>query len=149
MPKGFDVDEHGYPKEIGADGYGKTFSLYVADQYSRNKMKYHAKRGCSKAYDVINCYDLYKIKATTDISDCFCKRCAKDYEFPDLSWVLEYEDFLVAESTYKNLQSEFKTLIEKLHRQYEKGNALILFRRKKLELLRSLNKRAEIYINKS
>jgi len=96
MPGDVVIGPDGYPKEIGASGWGDRFTFY----YSPTGVAYHRKKNCSS-------YGLMPAHAWTiyNSSRYSCSKC--NPELPDMSWYSQYQQILSLMKKYEITPSPY------------------------------------------
>lgn len=163
IPDGYEIGKDGLPKEnntskmnheyitsiclstnfesINLD-WGKSLTLYtVIDGW-----KLHLEPGCCGTIAIRkNIYSFYNKRYS------LCKKCAANYNVPNMDWYVEYLKIVPQEKKYKLAKEEQKVALNKLQNAYTDCNKnlarfLMFFTPKKKMKLQELKKQYDKYI---
>ncbi len=115
-PDEYEIGTDNLPKEKGANGWGKTFTVYRTMSGS----KIHIKCGCCGAKIKLN---IYSFRNATNISSLLCRKCSNKYILPNMNWCGEYLHFLDLKKQYDARYKNFSKLYLDIYYYYKKCNS--------------------------
>ena len=133
VPELYEIGEDDLPKEKEcASDWGKSFTLYKTEK----GYKLHAKYNCCLADKPVH---IYWYRNYRDAYEMMCKKCAFNYDIPDMAW---YDYYLKCKQAKKNRER----LLREIEASHEKCNsakvkASIFFSRKTKAVLKEANKK--------
>lgn len=140
MPDLYEIGNDNLPRDKNRTSkWGQTFTLYKTNQGT----KLHVKYNCCSA---VNPTHVYWHQNYTDFFKLLCKKCAKGYKPPDMSWYKCYLEYERAKEKRKNIETNYKKLHEEIETLHKKCNSLsikmlIIFSRKNKKALQDTNKK--------
>lgn len=140
IPDLYEIGNDNLPRDKNRTSkWGQTFTLYKTNQGA----KLHVKYNCCSA---VNPTHVYWHQNYTDFFKLLCKKCAKGYKPPDMSWYKCYLEYERAKEKRKNIETNYKKLHEEIETLHKKCNSLsikmlIIFSRKNKKALQDTNKK--------
>ncbi len=121
VPDMYEIGIDKLPKEKNSNNWGDTLTLYKTAHGS----KLHTKYNCCTATTPTN---VCKHITLSYFDSLLCKKCCKNYVYPDVQWyidIVEYEKYIYEYYTLKNKkQHEIKSLSS----SYNKKCNLLIFK---------------------
>lgn len=140
IPDLYEIGIDNLPKDKNSSlHWGKSFTLYK----TKSGTKLHTKYNCCSATNPLH---IYNCRNYRNFSKILCKKCAKSYTAPGLTWYenyLAYKRAVVKQQSIgncrDNLQKEIKTLHKKCNST--KTKVLIIFSRSNKKALQEANRK--------
>ena len=146
IPNSYEIGMDNLPKDKNSVlHWGKSFTLYK----SNSGTKLHTEYNCCSATNPLH---IYRCKHYCNLAHLLCKKCAKSYEIPDMSWYDDYLKYDYAKTRRQSVEEDCAKLRKEIEDLYQKCNslkakALIMFSKKNKETLSKANEKYKNYIS--
>ena len=143
IPDLYEISEDNLPRDKKRTSkWGDTFTIYKTSKGT----KLHTKYNCCSASSPVH---IYWYRNYCNITELFCKKCARYYVSPDMSWYENYIQYEQSKIKRQSLENDCNKLYKEIKTLHKKCNSfktkiLIIFNRKNKTSLMSANKK---YIN--